>query len=320
MSILSLAEDDVRNWADVPSAIEWLERCFRCFGDGGVRVAPRERVMFDGGAFHVMAGSLPCEGLVGSKLYTTIFDPAGERRSSYLVAFSTETGERVAAIESYWLSLVRTAATTAVAVKYLGRAQAGTLAIIGTGATALLQVEASLRVRPFGLVRVYSRTPSRRAKVAAEVEDRFGVSARPADSAAEAVDGAEVIITATNARQPILEADWLPPRCLIVAMGSNYPDKRELATEIVARAEAIFVESTTAARTEAGDLVMANAEGALDWGSVRELGSVVAGGQPIEPTAGWFVFKSVGVLPEDLAMVASLRARSFQSAAREAIP
>lgn len=304
--MLVLNEGEVRDRIDMDRAIAWLERCFACMASGQVIVAPRERVPIPGGYLHVMGGSLPCEDLVGSKLYTTLFDPSGERRSSCVVAFSITTGRRVATVESYWMSLVRTAATTALATRYLSSADAATLAIIGTGATALPQVEATLAVREFELVRVYSRNSERRAQFAREIQERHAIRSEAPESLEAAVADADVVITATNSREPVVRADWLRAGSLVVAMGSNYPDRRELEGEVVRLADSVYVDSLPAARSEAGDLILAHEEGLLDWSQVRELGEVVASGHPIAAAASWYVFKSVGILPQDLAMIAYL--------------
>jgi len=303
---LVLSEQEVAARLSLPQAVDAVERAFAALGRGAARVVPRSRIDLPDGVFHWLSSSLEPEHLVGSKLYTTVFTEHGERRSSCLVAFDSTTGERVAVVESYHLSLVRTAAATAVATRYLAAASPGTLGLLGTGSSALPQVEAVLRERPFDGVLVHSRNEGRRRAAAREITRRFGVPAEAAPSCEDVVRNAGVVITATNARTPIVEREWIRPGTLVNAIGSNFPDRRELSTDVVAGAARVVADSVAAARREGGDLVLAVGEGAITWDRVGELGAVVAAGQAVDPGAGWTVFKSVGIAVLDLAMVACL--------------
>ncbi len=306
---LALTEEDVHQRLKFGEVTDWVEDGFARLGEGGTSVLPRNRVWFDGGALHVLGGAVTVYRLVATKLYTTIFRPEGERRSSLLVVFDTHSGDRIATIESYWLSIMRTAATTALATRYLARPDAATLTIIGTGPTALPQLTAVATERPFKRVIVHSRTSAHRQAFAAAASQRLGMVVEAVDSLEAAVHAGDVVITATDSREPIIEAAWLRAGTLINAMGSNYPDKRELSPDVLRHGERIFVDSVDAAKAEAGDLILAGSEGALDWGRVEQFGSLVQSMKRVSAQNSWFVFKSVGIGVQDIAVAAGLLGR-----------
>ena len=305
---LMLTEDEVHARLRAREVTDWVENAFGQI-DGGSAVLPRGRVRFSGGALHVLGGAVASYRLVAAKLYTTLFRPDGERRSSMLVTFDTDTGKCVAIIESYWLSIMRTAATTALATRYLAKPTAETLTVIGTGPTALPQIEAVAAERPFKRILIHSRTPAHREAFAEEVSRRLPVPAEAIADIGSAISAADVVITATDSREPFVHADQLRSGALVNAIGSNYADKRELAPDAIRRAERIFVDSIDAARVEAGDLILAAAEGALDWNRVEQLGSLVHQGRHSNADHSWFVFKSVGIGIQDIAVAAGLLGR-----------
>jgi ornithine cyclodeaminase/alanine dehydrogenase-like protein (mu-crystallin family) len=141
-------------------------------------------------------------------------------------------------------------------------------------------------VRDIRELRVWSRNADKARSFADEM------NAIAADSAQAAVQDADIVITATNAKEPVLEADWIRPGTHINAMGSNVATRRELPADIVCRADVIAVDSLEQARMEAGDLILANC-----WDRAVELQTVRPGYEPGRIT----VFKSIGLGVEDVA-------------------
>ncbi len=138
-------------------------------------------------------------------------------------------------------------------------------------------------------------------------------AARVASSAEDAVRGADVVVTATSAREPVLRRDWLAPGAHVNAVGASTPSVRELDVETVA-ACVLFCDSRESLRNEAGEYRLALEHGAiLGENHVRgELGEVLAGGAPGRLDAGELtVFRSLGLAIEDLAaaLCAVTRAR-----------
>ena len=157
-------------------------------------------------------------------------------------------------------------------------------------------------MRPLKQVRAFGRDPERRANFCREMTERIGVTVEPADSGEDAVRGAKILITATSATKIVLEGEWLTPGMHINTMGANWPQKRELDTAAVGRADKIVVDSIEQAKMEAGDLIQAFGEDPSRWNAVQELSQIVAGKIPGRSAADQItLFKSNGIATWDLA-------------------
>jgi ornithine cyclodeaminase/alanine dehydrogenase-like protein (mu-crystallin family) len=161
-------------------------------------------------------------------------------------------------------------------------------------------VEAIRAVRPIKTVRVWSRSEEKRRKFAEEC------SAVAVATPEEAVRGADIVITATNSQNPVLEDGWIAPGTMLNAVGSNVATRRELPGELVRRAALVAVDSLEQAKIEAGDLILANS-----WANVRELQSVERHFDPSQIT----IFKSLGISVEDVAAGAFVYERALATPA-----
>lgn len=157
------------------------------------------------------------------------------RHSSTIVLLDPATGRLSAVVEAAAANAYRTAAADALAVDTLARADSRTLTVIGTGHQALHEVRAVSRVRPIERVLVVGRRPDSARAFAAEVTSLTGLSAAPAD-ARTGVETADVLVTATTAREPLFEASWVAPGTHISAMGADGPGKQELPVALHGRA------------------------------------------------------------------------------------
>ena len=267
---------------------------------GRAQVQPRRRMQAEGTRFQYIGGWASSAHLLGVKFSA---HPSALPGRGTLVLFSTETGAMVASIAAQTLSRLRTAATTGLATRAMAREDASIAALIGTGRIARLQASAIAMVRPIKSVRVYGRDTERRVQFASELQESLGLPVHPAESAEAAVRGAHVVTTATTASEPVLDANWLSPGAHVNAIGSNYPDHREIGGDVLQTAEVIAVDAIESAREEAGDLIVPAASGEFDWGRVVGLGAILAGATPGRRTPdGVTVFKSVGVALQDLAV------------------
>jgi ornithine cyclodeaminase len=200
---------------------------------------------------------------------------------------------------------VRTAAVSAVATSLLAREDARALAILGGGVQARSHANALLRVRKFSEVRVYAPTRDHAHAVIDAIERAPGdetLSAEAAATARQAVHGADVIVTATSSRTPVLELEWIASGAHINAVGASVPSALELTPETVA-ASALFADSRESLRNEAGDYLEALKLGLIDEAHVRaELGEVLAGLAPGRRDEDEItLFRSLGLAVEDLA-------------------
>jgi ornithine cyclodeaminase len=219
--------------------------------------------------------------------------------------FDGEIGVPLAILDASAVTAVRTAAVSAVATAALTRQDARVLAILGAGVQARSHVNARLRVRQFDEVRVYAPNRDHVHAVIEAIDHPAGnrtLTAEAAETARHAVDGADVIVTATSSRTPVLELGWLAPGAHINAIGASTPDARELTGETVA-ACALFADSRESIRNEAGEFRAAIEQGLLGEDHVRaELGEVLAGQHPgRESEEQITLFRSLGLAVEDLA-------------------
>ena len=229
--------------------------------------------------------------VMGAKLVTFYPRNAALGKHTHLAMielFRADTGEPLATMDGRLITEMRTAAVSAVAIDHLAPRQSKVLAILGSGVQARAHMRALAGIRSFAEVRVWSRTPDHARSFAAEM------GACPTATAEQAVAGADVVLTLTSSPEPILRREWLQPKAMVCAIGAATPDRRELDSETMRGA--VVVESREAARREAGDIVLANAQVTAEIG---ELLSGMALGQGVENRP--VVFKSVGIAVEDIA-------------------
>jgi alanine dehydrogenase len=314
-----LREADVRQLLTMEETIAALEAAFKDWVVGHADNQPRRRVSGGTGAvLATMSAALPQRGLVGFKAYT-----AGRRGHHFWVTlFEAASGRPLAVLEADWLGRMRTGAVSGLATRYLANADAAVLGLIGAGTQALTQVLAIAAVRPLAEVRIFSRNPGRAAAFAEEVRAAVpdAVRVTQASSAFDAVEPAQIITTITSAREPVLVGSWLKPGQHLNVCGSNLPDRREIDAAAVGRADLLIADDLEAARLEAGDLLLAAAEGALEWGRVGSLRQVIGGERSRQRRADVTLFKSVGLAIEDLAAAAVVLEHAEALTAGQLVP
>jgi ornithine cyclodeaminase/alanine dehydrogenase-like protein (mu-crystallin family) len=303
---LLLREAEVRTLITVGEAIDVLDAAFRDWADGHADNQPRRRVAA-GIVLATMSAALPTRGILGFKAYT-----AGRHGAQFRTQlFDASSGELMAILEGDHLGRVRTGAASGLATRYLARPDASRLTIFGAGTQALTQVLAVASVRPLQEVRVLSRDAARRERLLAELA-ASGIRAIAGGDQREAVEAADIITTVTSAGSPLFPGAWLRPGQHLNVAGSNWPHRREVDGEAVSRASLVVADDAHAARVEAGDLLLAEADGMLDWARVHSLREVIAGTLKRSDPHQITLFKSVGLALEDIAVGATVleRARS----------
>jgi len=196
---------------------------------------------------------------------------------------------------------MRTGAASGVAAKVMARADARTVAIIGTGLQARTQLEAVAHALKVERIRAFGRDVPRREKFAREMTERLGIPVTPTSSAEETVRGADIVITSTTSKTPVVESRWIQPGMHISAIGSNFAEKREIDTEAVRRCNVIAADSVEQSKVEAGDLIQAFAGDESRWATVREFSEIVTGKVPGRTSPEQVtLFKSNGIAIEDI--------------------
>jgi ornithine cyclodeaminase/alanine dehydrogenase-like protein (mu-crystallin family) len=300
---LFLRESDVKALLTMDVTLATLEAAFREWAAGRASNQPRRRVA-GGAVLATMSAALPAKGLMGFKAYT--HSKAGAR--FWVCLFDAADGRPRAVIEADWLGRMRTGAASGLATKYLARPEASVFTVIGAGSQALTQVLAVAAVRTLREVRVISRNPAHRDALVVDLQNALPgtIAIKPAASLREAVDGAEILTTITSAARPIFPGEWLQAGQHLNVCGSNYPDRREIDGRVVARADLVVADDAEAARVEAGDLLLAEREGQMNWARVHSLRDVVTGSTGSRQPSDITLFKSVGLALEDAAAGAAV--------------
>ena len=283
-----LSEERVRDLLRWDSLIAVMETALARFSLGQVLQPVRNMLTIEEGKRYLGIMPAVAEDAMGVKLVSFYPGNAGTGVPTHLamvLLFRPDTGEPLAVMDGRLITEMRTAAVSAAATQRLASPDSRVLALLGSGVQARAHLQALRLVRRFEEVRVWSRTAGHAERFA----DEHQVKAMPAELA---VRGADVIVTATNALQPILNGAWLKPGAHVNAVGSPRPGWRELDDR--AMANTLVVDSREAALKESGDVILSKAK------IYAEIGEIFAGVKEA-PVSATTVFKSVGIAVEDIA-------------------
>jgi alanine dehydrogenase len=287
--LLYLTESDVVNLLSMTDCLGLMRTVFERLASGEAINQPRRRLTLPTkSTLHYMAGS---DGrYFGAKVYST--NP-GHKPHFLFLLYRAEDAELLAVIEANHLGQIRTGAASGYATTLLARPESRTLAVIGSGFQARTQVAAVRTAMPgVDQVRVWSRSAEKREAFARECLVEASATAE------DAVRGADIVVTATNSGEPVVDAAWIAPGTHINAMGSNQARLRELPSDLMQRADLIVADSIEQSRMESGDLLLGLRES--DWERVVELKDVAAGRFARKHPTDITVFKSNGLAVEDV--------------------
>jgi ornithine cyclodeaminase len=282
---------------------------------GETRQLPRAIIPIGAGRlFGQMPGALLTKGYFGAKLISVFGDPLAPGRSAHLgvvVLFDTDSGHAVCVADAGAITLIRTAAGTAVATDALAVADAERLTVMGYGHQASAHIEALARVRPLREVRVWGRSMERAGEFCVAMARKTGLSVIPVADARQAVTNAQIVCTVTGAVEPVLFADWLMPGTHVNLVGASVASAAEAEAAVVSVGR-YFVESRESARTGAGEFLRAIASGLVSEDCIQaEIGEVLAGTAPGRQSDSEItVYKSIGHAVQDLAAAAYLYERA----------
>ena len=292
-----LSDADVRSLLSPDECAEIIEKLCRDDAKGMAEQTPTTELHLPKGPFRVKVGGAYGFNAYGLKAY---LGNAGYR----VLVYDLDDGF-AGLVEAFAMTELRTGAVSAIAAKYLARADAGTLGIIGTGREARSQIEAISRVRKLSLVKAYSRGEENRMAYAKEMSEKLGLDVQPVASAEECVRGSDIVVTITSANEPVLKGEWLSEGAFVCGVGATGVYRRELDEDAIARAEVVVVESLPVAESECGDLIYAVARGRLRWNQVVELKDIASGRVPARSGQGAItLFDSIGTGAQDVAIAA----------------
>lgn len=275
-----ISDREVRQVLTIQDLIPMMRDAFADTSAGRLNMLPRSSLFHqNGNIFALMSASLPRFGMCGCK--TAIFPgpaaAAAGTSQSVIVLFDIETGALRGIVSAEYITLVRTAASTAAATDALAMPGADTLCLLGAGAQAMAHAEAICAVRPIREIRVWDIAGDRAQAAADTLARQHGVRAHAAATAEDAVTGAHIVCTVTKAREPILQGEWLSAGTHVNAVGACGPIFRELDPTVMDRAR-VYVDSMDTAMTMAGDLLIPMKEGRFSKGQIAgEIGQVLEG-------------------------------------------
>ncbi len=286
--VLVLREAEVRSAIDMPTCMDAVERAFAAYSSGAAELPGviHLDVPEGGGEVHIKAGHLHGEPFYAAKFASGFSDPSlgTPAVDGMVVVFDASNGAPAALLlDNGYLTDLRTGAAGGVAARWLAPQRVEVVAVIGTGGQVRHQLEALAVARPgFSKVRIWGRNIERASASVEMLRARPGVtegaSFETAETVRAAVDEADVVITCTASRDPLVRAAWLAPGAHVTALGSDGVGKQELDPDVLGRADVVAVDARDQC-ARLGELQHALAAGVIgDPGTdVVELGEIVSG-------------------------------------------
>lgn len=309
--MLIIKKNLIKRLVGINKALETEEKAFRSFHHGNVRTPLRRSICIpdhNGNALY-----MPCLiekpkklKALGIKIVTVYGDNPDRGLPTIFSTYvlnDPETGELLSILEASYLTGIRTAAVTGLAIKYLARPDAKLLGIIGSGYQAYFQGLAAATEKDLNEIRLYDKEKSKAIDLQARLKKELGREVVVMDSPNELVEKSEIIITVTNSAEPVFNGERLSAGDTVVAVGAYRPDTREVDLTTIERAN-IWVDSWEASLEESGDLVIPIEEGNLDRNDiVGELGAVIEGDTAARRSKDEITFfESVGLAFQDAAI------------------
>jgi len=286
--VMFLDEEQVARLLSWEALIPAMETALAEFSRGRVLQPVRQMLTIEEDKRYLGIMPAVAQEAMGLKLVSFYPGNAGTdipTHMAMILLFRAATGEPLAVMDGRLITEMRTAAVSAAATKYLAMPESRILAFLGSGVQAQAHLEALSHLHPYDEIRVWSRTPEHAARFAA-------THGATATSLEMAVRDADVIVTATNALEPILRGEWLKPGAHVNAVGSPRPKWRELDDR--AMRNTLIVDSREAVLKESGDVILSGAS------IYAEIGEIFARRKPA-PIGETTIFKSVGLAIEDVA-------------------
>jgi len=306
---LWLSESDVQSSLPMDDLIGAMDQALAGFSGGSV-VQP-VRMAFEyrpASYFGLMPAYDPVSELTGAKLLTFIPGNIAKGLATHqalIVLFHPESGELLAVADGRYITEARTAAVSAVSTRYLAKAEASVLAILGSGVQAHSHLAAIPLVRDLREIRVWSPTRARLERFVSGAGPRV----RAAASAEEAARGADIVVLATASTTPVIEEAWIAPGTHVIAVGACRPNHHEVPPALMRRA-LLVVDSHAAAVVESGDVILSGTQDHIH----AELGEIAAGRKPGRERADQVtLFKSLGLAIEDIVSAGLAYRRALQS-------
>ena len=290
-----IGPDQLRTAVTWQDAVDAVGQALIALGSGRVIQPPAVEIRMPvHGELHVKGGHILDGDWIVVKVATGGF-PGGPPTGCLLLVDATTGAPRWLLDDRGWLTQQRTAAAGTLATMTFSRADATAVLVIGAGGLTAALVEAHRQVAPHLDISLWGRDPDRTRALAAEL----GVTAQT--DLERAVSAADIIVTATSSRAPLIEAHWVQPGTHITALGADTVGKQELPVTLLGRADLIVCDNIATA-SKAGELQHATPTiqaRAVAWPELA------AGGPPARNVSAITIADLCGIGAEDAAIAAA---------------
>jgi alanine dehydrogenase len=316
--VLVLSASETERVLDYQTAVEAVEDAFRELGAKRVVMPPRSvmEVPYEEGWTSAMSAYLPSKHQLGVKVVSAFRNNPKKHNlptiTGEVILLDARTGVPLAIMDAAGITAVRTAATSAVATKYLARQNATSVGIFGSGVQAESHLLALKTVRDLDRAFVFDVAQVKCIEFCTRMTGKLGLQVTPLDP--KGVAEADVVVTATTSAVPVFDGRWLRKGTHVNGIGSHRSNEREL-DDVTVCGSKLVVDSRQSAMQEAGDILIPISEGRLTQEAIHaELGEVVLHEKPGRVVDEEItVFKSVGLAMEDMAVAAAAYERALAS-------
>ena len=320
LEVLFLNLSDVQSILSMEDALKAVEEAFREKGLGRVQMPPKLYVYFPryGGDFRVMPAYLEKTGVAGVK--TVNVHPKNPKLyglrtvMAIIELLDPKTGAPLCIMDGSWLTAMRTGAAGGVAAKYLARRDSRVVGLVGAGVQARTQLEAlNLVLNSIERVKVFDIVEEAVLRYAGEMSKRLGLDVEPVSSVEEAVREADVVVSTTPSKSPVVMDEWIGEGVHINAIGADAPGKQELDPKILRRAKIVVDDMEQAVHS--GEVNVPISQGLLSTSDIyAEIGDIVAGRKPGRVSSYEItVFDSTGLAIQDIAVAWTVYRRALES-------
>jgi ornithine cyclodeaminase/alanine dehydrogenase-like protein (mu-crystallin family) len=307
--ILYLSNEDVKKVLDLGRAIEITEQALRDHSEGRVIWSTPEDLAIkpdQGWQSWVTGCALAIQPVAGFRVRSIKAaggsrdlsrPPRGPRR--ILILSDREGGEIRAIMDEDWCHAVRTAAAAAVAMRVLARKKSAVMAMLGAGDTARAAVPVMAKAFALKEIRVTSRTPESRQSYAKEIGKEYGLNIRPVDSTQEALQGADLVVSATTTSIPFVKDQWLGEGITVYSIGKN----QEMENAVYKNVDKFVVDSWLHCKNKSDMQRMLKENFLSENDLYAELPELLSGKKPARQSGRERIFiRAIGLVNQDIAL------------------
>jgi alanine dehydrogenase len=300
--VIFLSADDTRAVFEWDAAIDCITAAYSTEIEA-TSVPGRLVASAEGRSMRCMPAMTPGGRYMGTK---HLVKARGGQITFLIALFDQDDGSLAYLVDAVHITALRTAATTTAALRLLGGPPALELAVLGSSMEARVHVEALASQFAIASLSVFSPNADNRTAFARHFESVLGIAVAAADSAEAAVSGASHVLAAARSRGelPILFADWLAPRAIVLSIGSTLPSQRELDVSVIERAATIIADEPHELASETGDMIEARKGRIAFEAKLYSLEQLARGelADRLDPRPALLLFKSLGSGRQDIAV------------------